>query len=146
MKDELTRELDKMTSDFKETGTDGYQFMYNVKAEYKSDIISGHLKLLKQHKSFINKKVYKYVNGFRFNDDIKQQNLHNKLESKSQIFTKDMYIDFGRNLSIFMVKRLTELLTEHTIVNNSTNQLENVKFGLQLECKQELIKLYKKFI
>lgn len=142
----LKTELDGMNLFYKPTTTDGYQFEKNVKIDYKADIITGHLKLLKQHKNFIGKQVYKYVNSFRFNDDFHKQNSLNKLESKSQKFTMLMYAQFEINLASFFVNRLTEDLLENTLYENSTNKLSNLKHQWITESKQELLKLYRSFL
>jgi hypothetical protein len=46
----------------------------------------------------------------------------------------------------YQVKRLTEELLERSITSNSTSKISNLVFEWNLECKQELIKIFKNLI
>lgn len=142
----LKKVLDGMNIQYKLTGVDSFQFEKNVKIDYKADIITGHLKLLKKHKNYINKDVYKYVRSFSFSDDFDEQNTHNKLEDKSQKFTMLKYAQFEKQLAEFTIERLQKELLEQPLVSNSTSKMTNLKFEWFLECKQELISIYKQFV
>lgn len=142
----LKIELDKMNGMFNNTSTDLIQFERNVRIDYKSNIIIGHLKLLTIHKGYIGKKVYKYLNNFKFSDDLNQQDSLNKLNPVKVEFSVVDYAKLEKDLATFMVDRLTRELTEGSITNNSTNKFQNLKFEWILESKQELISLYKNFI
>jgi hypothetical protein len=62
------------------------------------------------------------------------------------IFTREMFDELCVKYCKYQVKRLTEELTERSITSNSTSKISNLVFEWNLECKQELIKIFKKLI
>jgi hypothetical protein len=62
------------------------------------------------------------------------------------IFTREMFDELCVKYCEYQVQRLTEELTERSITSNSTSKISNLVFEWNLECKQELIKIFKKLI
>ena len=52
-----------------------FQFRKNIDSEYKMEIFTIHLSVLETHKSFLGKDVYKFVDSFRYADDINAGNI-----------------------------------------------------------------------
>lgn len=59
------------------------------------------------------------------------------------IFTREMFDELCVEYCKYQVQRLTEDLTERSITSNSTSKMLNLVFEWNLECKQELIKIFK---
>lgn len=66
--------------------------------------------------------------------------------SHSLTFTEDMFDELCVKYMEYQIKRLTEQLLENSITSNSTSKISNLVFEWNLECKQELIKIFKKLI
>jgi hypothetical protein len=63
--------------------------------------------------------------------------------SFSSILTQEMFDEFCLKYIKYQVERLTKELVEKIIVCNSTSKINNLVFEWNLECKQELIKIFK---
>ena len=66
--------------------------------------------------------------------------------SYSSVFTQEMFDELCVKYMEYQVKRLTEELLERSITSKSTCKMSNLVFEWNLECKQELIKIFKKLI
>lgn len=142
---EFKDRIERLESTIKETTTNGLDFERNVRNEFKLEYLQGHFDLLNKHHDFIGVKVYKSENGFSYYRYMVDTGL-NRTETKSVKFTEEMFEQFKQDLCIFIVDRLTDELINCKIVSNSSNQLVNLIFGWHLECKQQLISFYRRFI
>jgi hypothetical protein len=66
--------------------------------------------------------------------------------SFSTYLTQEMFDELCVKYMEYQVKRLTEELLERSITSKSTCKMSNLVFEWNLECKQELIKIFKKLI
>lgn len=64
----------------------------------------------------------------------------------STIFTKEMFDKLCTDYITYQVERLTKQLIEREITSNSTSKINNLVFEWNLECKQELIKMFKNLL
>lgn len=64
----------------------------------------------------------------------------------STIFTKEMFDKLCIDYITYQVERLTKQLIEREITSNSTSKINNLVFEWELECKQELIKMFKNLL
>ena len=83
---------------------------------------------------------YTLVDNFGELDTLNRNYFDN---SFSTVFTQELFNNLCVNYCNYQVKRLTEELTERSITSNSTCKISNLVFEWQLECKQELIKIFK---
>jgi hypothetical protein len=66
--------------------------------------------------------------------------------SHSLTFTQEMFNELCVKYMEYQVERLTKQLLENSITSNSTCKMLNLVFEWNLECKQELIKIFKNLI
>lgn len=66
--------------------------------------------------------------------------------TKSIEFTKEVFDRLCFDYMTYQVERLTEQLIEREITSNSTSKITNLVFEWDLECKQELIKMFKELL
>lgn len=86
---------------------------------------------------------YTLVDSFSELDHLNKTGFDN---SYSTIFTKEMFDKLCIDYITYQVERLTEQLVEREITSNSTSKITNLIFEWNLECKQELIKIFKKLL
>ena len=94
---------------------------------------------------YISNKKFNYalVKNFTEKDFLNQRYFDT---SKSIEFTKDVFDRLCFDYIQYQINRLIEQLTEREITSNSTSKISNLVFEWQLECKQELIKIFKELI
>lgn len=95
----------------------------------------------------IGKEVYLSHNSFHYAlvDKFSEMDSLNKRcfdESKSIVFTQEVFNRLCFDYCSYQVKRLTEELIEGSITLNSSSKIENIVFEWKLECKQKLIKIF----
>lgn len=136
----------------KQITTDKRQFELNVRAEYKTDFLSGRIEFIKKHLSFIDKKVFKYVKSFSYVlcTDLymfdKFYFFNNPILDTPIVFTKELYYEVVENYIKYQIEYLKNDLLERPITCNSTCKLTNLTFEWQLECKQELLGFLKELL
>ena len=62
--------------------------------------------------------------------------------SFSTVFTQEMFDELCIEYCKYQVERLTKDLIKNSITSNSTCKISNLVFEWNLECKQELIKIF----
>lgn len=124
-------------------------FRNNYVRNYKFDFITERVNYLETWKNKIGKQVFKSrdsfsyvtVDEFYLLDSWIQINFDTTVEI---LFTEELYNTFCNEHMEYQVKRLVEELTEGQLSSNSTNKLTNLVFEWELECKQELLREFKK--
>lgn len=86
---------------------------------------------------------YALVEKFSEMDSLNRNGFDN---SFSTVFTQEMFDKLCVDYCNYQVKRLTEQLIEREITSNSTSKINNLVFEWDLECKQELIKMFKELL
>lgn len=125
------------------TFTDAYQFEKNCKAEFIAENITNKINHIEKHKSFIGKEVFKFKKSFNYTDVLPEENIgHNPVFEQKVLFTPQLLNSFLYDYFQFSKEYLIKRLVENQITCNSTNKLSNLQFEWQLECTQQLIKLY----
>lgn len=102
-----------------------YEWMHNIGKE-----------VYLSHKSF----NYALVEEFSEIDSLNQKYFD---ATKSITFTQEVFDRLCFDYCEYQVKILTEELLERGITSNSTCKMSNLVFEWNLECKQELIKMFK---
>jgi len=138
--------LEKEKSKIKPTTTDAYQFEKNCRASFFVLNITERLEHIQKHESFIGKEVFKFEKSFNYTDNPSLDNIFNPVFEKKVLFTQQLYNSFLYDYFEFGKEYHTKRLVENQITRNSTNKLNNLQFEWQLECTQELIKLYTKIL
>ena len=117
-----------LARDFRERAEYLHEWMHNIGKEvYKSD------------KNF----NYAVVDTFA---DLDTWNMRYFNIEESFIFTEELFNELCINYIQYQIDRLSEELIERQIVCNSTSKITNLIFEWDLECKQELIKMFKKLL
>lgn len=99
----------------------------------------------------IGKEVYSHSKRFNYTlasdfDNLDWVNQRGFDTTKSITFTQEVFDRFCFDYLEYQVKRFTEELTERSITSNSTSKISNLVFEWNLECKQELLKIFKSII
>lgn len=146
--------LEEYISFYKRTGQhsvkwDEYRELEIVyKNNYLAEELEARAIFLHQWMFDIGKQVFKSNENFNYvtvNTFSKLDSLNQKYfdTSKSIEFTKELFDKLCFDYCNYQVKRFTEELLEKSITSNSTCKMSNLIFEWQLECKQELIKIFK---
>ena len=128
---------------------------YALERVYKNNSLVAQLKdkaeYLHECVHNIGKEVYKSYESFNYTlvdtfEDLDFLNQKYFNTNFSTVFTQQMFDKLCVDYMQYQVKRLTEDLLERSITSNSTSKISNLVFEWQLECKQELIKIFKNLI
>jgi hypothetical protein len=92
---------------------------------------------------YISKKSFNYAIVDTFETEINSLNQKYFDTTKSIVFTQNVFDKLCFDYCEFQVQRLIEELTEKSITINSTSKITNLVFEWCLECKQELIQIFK---
>jgi hypothetical protein len=95
---------------------------------------------------YLSNKNFNYALVDNFEVDVDFFNKKYFDTSFSSVFTREMFDELCVKYCKYQVKRLIEDLTERSITSNSTSKMSNLVFEWNLECKQELLKIFKKLI
>lgn len=130
--------------------TDGSKFRENCRSEYFSKFLEGVIDNIEKHKAYVGTNVHKRLKSFSYTDletfnNSDYKNL-NPIEEEAVLFTEQLFNIFVKEYMEFLVSYITERLLTKPIVCNSTNKLSNLMFEWELECQQELIKVFNKVL
>jgi len=139
-----------------ETGSVNWNEYSQLESVYKNNYLTQELKerasYLHKWMHNIGKEVYHSNRNFNyalvdnFEVDVDLFNKKYYDISFSLVFTREMFDELCVKYCEYQVKRLIEDLTERSITSNSTCKMSNLVFEWNLECKQELIKIFKNLI
>ena len=127
----------------------------NLEEVYKNNSLVEDFKAIAEylHKWMhnIGKEVYLSREGWNYTlvDSFSELNHLNQNvfdNNYSTIFTKEMFDKLCVDYVTYQVERLIGRLIEREITSNSTSKINNLVFEWNLECKQELIKIFKKLL
>lgn len=122
---------------------------------YKMNFISSELSdradYLHKWMHNINLRVYKSKRSFNYclvkEFEILDFLNRNLFETSDEIvLTEELFDELCESYIEFQINRLIEELTEKELTRNSTVPIENIVFSWQLECKQEMLKMYKQML
>lgn len=143
----LYKAINKQYAKTHETFTDIYQFEKNCKAEFILENLKSVVAHIEKHESFLGKEVFKFEKSFNYTDVLPEENIGlNPVLEQKVLFTPQLLNSFLYDYFEFGKEYHTKRLLENQITCNSTNKLINLQFEWQLECTQELIKLYTKIL
>lgn len=132
-----------------QTTTDKRQFENNCRSKFKSDHLGDRLAFISENFNMIGKEVYKYVKSetYVLSSEVGSLSephlIFNKLENEPLIFTIEVFDNFVKSYLQFQIDYLINGLLKNSLTSNSTHKLSNLVFEWELECKQELIEIYK---
>lgn len=141
--------VDVYNTKITQTTTNKNQFEINCRSEFNLEHLSDRLEFISEHFDMIGKEVYKYVKNetYVLVSDIpllgETHLMFNKLGAEPLIFTIEMFNNFLKCYVDFQIDYLTRTLLENSITSNSSDKLRNLVFEWELECKQELLGIYK---
>jgi len=130
----------------KPTTTNKYQFEVNCRNDFKSKTLGGILKHINIHEGFIGKEVFKYKKNFNYADSFQLDDMLNPLNDTPILFTEELFEEFLIKYISYQIEYLVKELTEQKITCSSTCKMTNLVFEWELECKQELIEFYRRFL
>jgi hypothetical protein len=129
-----------------------YSRLENVyKNNSLAEDLKGRAKYLHKWMHNIGKQVYKSSKNFNYAvvdtfTDLDSLNQHYFNTEESFIFTEELFNKLCVDYIQYQIDRLSEELVERSITSNSTSKISNLVFEWNLECKQELIKIFKKLL
>lgn len=133
----ITNEINSFRFKIYQTYTDKNQFKINYKSEYINKHLTGVYNKLFKHYSFLGCKVQFDADTFFLEESKSDNGFVFKIENFN-IFTKK-YLES-------VIEYLVHELTETEITLDSNDKFENLLFEWEVECKQVLIKIYKKIL
>jgi hypothetical protein len=133
------------------TSTDKKQFEVNCRVQFIVNHLQARINFIQSHLNYIGIKVYKCINNFNYIavDEIRKgtKENFNPVDLQTEIsFTQELFEEFCKNYIDYTIKGLTTDFCVGEVTKSSGCKLTDLIFEWELECKQELLKIYRQAI